>query len=256
MKNIKTLIFFLILSSASFLSAQTNCILACNNLTYVSLDGIGEATIYPTDILEGMYSPECLALFQIALLDSNVDPIIDYAPTLELTCDYVGSYTVAVAVVENGMIGNTCWGTISIQDLNDACNFEVSPGNYALNLSSNYNGPFADEIQLNGVALNEVYYKLFEIPEADVLAGENVITFDGKNTGLNGVSTLDLVLMQQNLLDIVDRGPLEALIGDVDRSGYLGLNDIIQNRKAILGISQGNSEYIFLKSDFVFPTGF
>jgi hypothetical protein len=238
------------------LSGQTVCNLACNSVTNLSLDQNGEATIDPFMILEGNYSQACQDLFQISLTYANGDVIIPYDQSIQVNCDNVGQFTIVIAVIENGIVGNQCWGQIIIEDIIGACEFEVSPGNYALNLDSNFGGPFADEIQLNGSPLNEVYYKLFEIESSDILTGDNIITFDGKASGNNGISTLDLVLMTKNLLSIEDRGPLEALIADVDRSGYLGLNDIIATRQAILGITTGLSEYIFLKSDFEFPSDF
>ncbi|MEM8907413.1 MAG: T9SS type A sorting domain-containing protein, partial [Bacteroidota bacterium] len=73
---------------------------------------------------------------------------------------------------------------------------------------------------------------------------------------LNGVSTLDLILISKHLLGIewLD-SPYKMIAADVNRSGSLTAYDLVELRKAILYITDGfanNTSWRFIEESFVF----
>lgn len=73
---------------------------------------------------------------------------------------------------------------------------------------------------------------------------------------LNGVSTLDLVLIQRHLLGITPLTEADNVIAaDVDNNERLSASDLIALRRAILGVSaefpNGQKSWRFLTSDFI-----
>ena len=74
---------------------------------------------------------------------------------------------------------------------------------------------------------------------------------------LNGVSTFDLVMMQNHILGNAELdSPYKLIAADVNNSGDVTAIDLIELRKLILGIYQelpSNSSWRFVDADFNFP---
>lgn len=75
---------------------------------------------------------------------------------------------------------------------------------------------------------------------------------------LNGVSTLDLILISKHVLGTATlSSPYRLIAADVDKSGGISTLDIIRLRKVVLGISSqfpnGNTSWRFVSADFQFP---
>lgn len=75
---------------------------------------------------------------------------------------------------------------------------------------------------------------------------------------LNGVSTLDLILIGKHILGIqLLSSPYKMIAADVDRSGHISTLDIIKLRKMILHIDEqfpnGNTSWRFVDAAYVFP---
>jgi hypothetical protein len=74
---------------------------------------------------------------------------------------------------------------------------------------------------------------------------------------LNGVSTFDLILLQQHILDIMPlNSPYKRIAGDINRSGTISTLDLVLLRRAILLIDEtfaDNTSWRFVDADFVFP---
>jgi len=73
---------------------------------------------------------------------------------------------------------------------------------------------------------------------------------------LNGVSTLDLVLIQRHILalDELDT-PYDIIAADINGSENVSAADVIELRKLILGVQEGfnsNNSFRFVESNFVF----
>ena len=77
-------------------------------------------------------------------------------------------------------------------------------------------------------------------------------------TPLNGISTLDLVLMSRHILgfDLLT-SPYKIIAADVNKSGSVSTLDIVELRKLILHINDSfinNTSWRFVDKNFVFPT--
>jgi hypothetical protein len=100
MKNLFTNWLFLgFLGMASMTHAQ----IACNSFIQVALSSDGEVDVYPEFVLEGNQTGD----FEISKDGSNFSSFVTY------DCSEIGSSTIAV---RNAQTGNTCWGTIEIED--------------------------------------------------------------------------------------------------------------------------------------------
>ena len=111
------------------------------------------------------------------------------------------------------------------------------------------------EVKLNGNTLENPYELIYSIPKYNILSGDNKIEFFGQNPTVNGVSTLDLVLINRFLFELTIPTPMEALRSDIDKSGFIGVNDMLVLRKLVLGISNDN-EYRFIHENQEFPSDF
>ncbi|MEL6867292.1 MAG: T9SS type A sorting domain-containing protein [Bacteroidota bacterium] len=89
------------------------------------------------------------------------------------------------------------------------------------------------------------------------LGQDYVITPQKDNEPMNGVSTYDLVLMSRHILQVDELdSPYKLIAADVNRSGGLTTNDMVQLRKLILFIDTtfvSNTSWRFIDKDFVFP---
>jgi len=73
----------------------------------------------------------------------------------------------------------------------------------------------------------------------------------------NGITTYDLVLLQQHILsnELLD-SPYKIIAGDINQSGHISTLDMIYLRRLILFVDedfQDNTSWRFVASDYVFP---
>ncbi len=96
---------------------------------------------------------------------------------------------------------------------------------------------WAESVTLNGNLLNESSADVFDIPVADVLPGTNIIEFTSMPNNVNGVTSLDLVLIRRAMIDIAPLMAEGVIPADFDKSGYIGVNDLAMIASNILAIS-------------------
>lgn len=107
---------------------------------------------------------------------------------------------------------------------------------------------WAESVTLNGNPLNESASDVFDIPANDVLPGTNIIEFTSLPNTINGVSSLDLVLIRRALFNIAPL-PVDAVIpADFDKSGFIGVNDLSNLSANILGI------FTSVENSFIHPS--
>ena len=107
---------------------------------------------------------------------------------------------------------------------------------------------WAESVTLNGNALNESSSDVFDIPAADVLPGTNIIEFNSLQNNLNGVTSLDVVLIKRALVNIAPLSVEGIIPADFDKSGFIGVNDIANMTANILGILSG------IENAFIHPS--
>ncbi len=220
------------------------------NYSDLELDENGEGYVSLDFLTGGFLKEECKDDYQLGIEENGV--WVYYSDSIPVNCSHLGNLYV---VIDNFAPEFPKTADIFIVDPNNYCNI-VSPDHLPLSIRTSFSGPWVENVSLNGTSLSQVNTHLFEIPEVDILADNNIISFDGLNTGVNGISTLDQVLTMRHILGFVEPEPLEAILGDIDRSGYLGINDLIETRLAILGIKESISEFVFLQEDIQFDSSF
>ena len=116
MFRLSSLVAAMLLVGIGFNSTlRASCALVCNSGLQVSLNQSGTALITPTTILANGYPSQCSpngpSAFTVTIFAPNGQPI----PTSpSVTCANVGQ-TLTVKVTHTAS-GNSCWGTISIED--------------------------------------------------------------------------------------------------------------------------------------------
>ena len=250
MKNI-FLLLSLLIASITIHAQDCDDPLNCNNFLNFSLDDNGEGTITADMTLEGNFDPDCD--YEISLMVGTT-VLITGTNSLDVDCSYIGEYTLSIA-----NDGGSCWGTINIEDILQVCSTDVGAGNLPLTLQSGNSTAVINNVDMNGNPLSKVFSWLYAIPEADILAGENLIEFpESTNSNPSGsVSTLDLVVMQKMFTDGVEF-PLRAVLSDVDGSNYFGVNDLVTSRELILGIITEfpNSNHLYFPNNYKFSSSF
>lgn len=244
MKNI-LLTFIIFAFALTSLSGQANCILVCNSNVNISLDNMGEATIEPEMVLEGFLDPDCVPFYQVGLQNAAGDIIYPLGDSIVVQCSDVGDYVGVVSIVDNGTVYNSCWVNLTIEDKLDVCTFNTAPGTFPLNISGKKNINYASKVFLNGNELNKVVAGLFEVPKSDIIPGQNEITFESVNSTMNGISTLDYVLIQRIIVELQVPNDNLLVAGDFDKSNFIGIKDLVDIRDLILGIQSDNSFRFF-----------
>ncbi len=219
---------------------QSDCIMVCNSNINVSLNNQGEATLQPEMILEGTIDPACSPFFQIKLTDAAGTIIHPYGPELNINCSDIGDYTATVSVIDNGTVYTSCWTSVTIEDKLNVCTFNTAPNTFPLNIIGKKITNYASKVFLNGNELNKVVTGLYEVPKIDILSGQNEITFESYNSSINGVSTLDLVMIQRVILEIQNPDNF-TIAGDFDKSNFIGVRDLVELRDLILGMQSTNT---------------
>jgi GEVED domain/Secretion system C-terminal sorting domain/Dockerin type I domain len=89
------------------------------------------------------------------------------------------------------------------------------------------------------------------------VVGNYTVTPEKDVNPLNGVSTLDLVLISKHILAVQPlTSPYKMIAADVNRNGTITTADIVELRKMILAIQTNftkNASWRFVDKDFVFP---
>lgn len=153
-------------------------------------------------------------------------------------CDDVGMNTVQIIVTDEAGNSDFCETTINIQ-ANEGCEGSRIAGTVSTEL--------AGDVELVEVMLEDMnsheeryfmtdetgYYQFFNV-ESNV---DYQVSATRNDNPLNGVSTLDLVLIQRHILGFSDlASPYKIIAADINQSGGVSASDITELRKLILGI--------------------
>ena len=185
------------------------------------------------------------------------DLIIDVIPST-FTCNETGIQNITVtATDQDGNVGN-CMTTITINDPNNLCNGgTVTIGGKV----SQENGVEMIDIEMNISGGQTGMIQTDQNGDYDFVnlaSGANyTVTPERDNFHANGVTTFDLVVIQQHILGIAPlSSPYKMIAADANNSGSITTFDIIQIRQIILGILvnyPANNSWRFVESSFVFP---
>ncbi len=181
---------------------------------------------------------ECGTQLDVTTSLSETDPTDSL---LCLTCDDLGISFFPLYAHYEGMVIDTCTGEIELSDPFNVCPPNITDDGDISGRVLTEDGEAIQEveIELEGSGLpmemTDEYgsYAFLDMPtggEYKVKAGKDVLP-------LNGVSTLDLILIQRHIigLDILD-SPYKIIAADINRSNKVTGIDIVELRKLILGV--------------------
>lgn len=255
----------------------------CKKPTPICIDGVsvslmatadgGMAEIWAKSLESGYSKDNCTKYKDLIILlerrsdvpPGQTEPGPDAADVIVVTCDDLPptapSPMLEVVLWVGDEAGNWdyCITTIWVQDNMGACSSGSTANLLALVQTSDHEGIEDVELQISGyTALMSMTNALGYGHLGGIPLGEAITLIPSKNTDpLNGVSTLDLLLMQKHILGIrALNGPFKMIAADVDRNGKVTLSDILELRKRILDPGSsfaGNTSWRFVNADYVFP---
>ncbi|NNF33671.1 MAG: T9SS type A sorting domain-containing protein, partial [Saprospiraceae bacterium] len=183
---------------------------------------------------------------------------------LVLTCADVGEYDVELWVTSSNGAQSSCQTSILVT-ANDAMANGLCGGgmNGIVDIEGNISTLSAENVE--GV---EVQLMGSELP-AEMTSDDGMYAFNDMTTGgsyevipskdddhLNGVSTLDIVMMTRHVLGITEiTSPYLKLAADVNNNGSISATDIIELRKVILGHYDNfpsNTSWRFIDANYTF----
>jgi len=223
---------------------------------------------------EDCTGPLRFTLHRIDQIASGADVPFPNHPALVVTCEDIGFLPVRVyawdsannptAVQPDGTVGGpnytTCDALLQVQDNNGLCTSFTIMGNISGLIMTEEGVPVA------GVAVRPREDLADEMMTTEdnglytfeVSMGENYfVTPYSSEDYLNGVSTIDIILIAKHILGVTPLGsPYKLIAADINHSNSVTTLDLVHLRKAILGISQGfpnNHSWRFVSAAFDFP---
>lgn len=173
----------------------------------------------------------------IAFSDNPNDTVMTFE------CDDIGSNPVDMWVIDNNLNTDFCTAMVIIQDNAGHCPPlpPVQGGLIGGSVLTSDQRPLEEaNINLAGSTLNPEHSDeegKFLFPEMPF--GDDYEVVPGKDgDDINGVSTIDLLIIQKHLLGIAPfQTPYQFIAADANHSGTISATDILELRKLILGIT-------------------
>lgn len=200
--------------------------------------------IWAKDFDNGSFHPcgyEVLHSFAPITLDANKKPVL--VMSRRFTCADLGrrdlNVYVGVVTPTGELVQDFCSTFITIQD-----NFKICPVTRLVVQGSIMNPndePVKDvSVKLEGSEMNMITGTNGTYNFADVTSGGSyIITPSKKDDYLNGVSTLDLVMIQRHILGIEKLDtPHKLIAADVNNDKNISASDLTDLRKVILGVTE------------------
>ena len=230
------------------------------NLTPWDSDGDGTpdmemATITP-DLIDGGSFHSCGYDIQLSFsADVNDTELL-------VSCDDIGEVDIELWVTDENGNADFCTTTIEVQDNNDV---DICDPNSEIvsveGLIYTEDSEEVESVQVGLMGADVIYDMTEETGEYafnDMPVGGDYMVLPYKNDDHgNGVSTLDLVLIQRHILGLGDLdSPYKMIAADVNYSQNISASDIVILRKVILGVYEefpSNNSWRFIDAEYNFP---
>lgn len=232
-----------------------DCLIRAEYMPRLGLEADGELSLTSADLFSSDAGCDDVS-FSITEYDA-----FQPGPWIEnqtIDCDDIGRKLVWFRNNESDVIVTK---EVQILDPLEACGTVLGPNDKLLSLANN--GPqgtfFNHQLELNGSPVERHPSGIgWVIRDTDVLDGQNVLEFISDEFSPNGISTLDQVRGLRIILRDEYDDPIQAVLFDIDQSGYDGINDLITMRQVILGQSQGEgvADAYFFHEDHQFEADF
>lgn len=216
-----------------------------SGIVTVVMPSSGEITIWASDLDEGSFD-NCTPRGDLRFsFSSNVNDISRTYDCDDLPNGIEETFEVTVYVTDADGNQDFCITTITIQDgIEDVCPDNVN--NTTAMLAGNIHTEAAETVEEVMVMLDG---NMAGLPKYDMTKNDGHFAFPSipmsnnykieasrNDNPLNGISTLDLVLMQQHLLGISSfNTPYKYIAADVNNTQSLSAGDLAELRKLILG---------------------
>lgn len=181
---------------------------------------------------------------------------------LTFTCADFGLQPVELWVTDAKGNSDFCTVTVDVQDNDGLC--LTNPIGKIAGTIKTEKGDDVEKViikETNNPAMTSLTSATGKFELSNLAFGKNYKLQPGKNDDLlNGLSTMDLILIQKFILGIIQlKSPYQQIAADIDRSGSVTTFDLIKLRKLILGkdtdLGSLNNSWRFIDADYVFPTG-
>ena len=181
---------------------------------------------------------------------------------LTFTCSDLGIQLIEFWVEDEQGNSDYCTTYISVQDNNGICPTSLTDIGMVAGGIFTESGEMVEDVTVEINTIDPREYLTasdghFEFP--DVPMGQNYTVIPRKDMNvMNGVSTLDIVLITKHIIGVQPLGsPYKIIAADVDRSGTISTLDLVRLRRLILNVDNtlpnGNTSWRFVPADFVFP---
>ncbi|NOT36526.1 MAG: T9SS type A sorting domain-containing protein [Saprospiraceae bacterium] len=212
----------------------------CLGTINISLDHLGEATLYPSDCNAG--STDNCGILKFAFdKEGNVTSQKFYISDIGVT------QSVKLYVIDNAGNYDFCTINVIVSGLNISNKKNIISGNMMnvlLHPLQKVSTNFKFQLQSNNnlYALNLCTpvagnnYALCIDSSFNVSKGNLIGNYSGKNSILEGVSTLDFVTILRDLFGLAELNKLQKIAADVDCNNSINIFDLLEIRRLILGI--------------------
>ena len=165
--------------------------------------------------------------------------------------------TTRVYVFVDGVVVDSCKSTVQLMDVDDLCNDGLVGTVLGTVFTADNEAVPNVLVDLEGsdqsIMTDENGYYAFP----NMIGGDAYVVKPTKDDNpMNGVTTLDLILIQRHILGLSELdSPYDLIAADIDASGSLSGIDIIQLRKMILGIYSefpSNTSWRMVDREFTF----
>ncbi len=180
--------------------------------------------------------------------------------SLSFTCADRGNHPIEFWAMDEAGNSAYCVTVVAVQDNNNICPQQVS-GMIAGDIRTE-EGEFVEDVMvqvssnasLMAYTGNNGFFEILNIP----YGSDYSVQAQRNNDPLNGVSTLDLVLISKHILGVQLLGsPYRMIAADINKSGSISTLDLIALRKMILGVDtafpNGNKSWRFVAAGYDFP---
>lgn len=229
----------------------------------VNLDDNGEVTVNVEDLFVSGHD-NCTDSIDLILVFMDFweegGPLGDTFPSITFTCMDTGENVVYLALIDEAGNFAPCISIITVLDPLNAC------GNNIMGLVSGdiYTEQKLgiEDVQMELQGPDNMYYAngdaygAYAFIPLEFNSGYHLLTPYKQGYPLDGVSTLDIVYIQQHIMGLNALGsPYKHIAADVNQSGSITSADILELKKLILGIygefKKGNN-WRFVDADYIF----
>ncbi len=221
----------------------------CNNGVTVTIQPNGTVTLTPS-MINGGSTDNC----------SQVSKLILQVSPNTFTCQGLGNKTVTLTVTDESGNSGFCSTTVVVQDNFGVCASQSSV-TIAGKIAREGGDPASQKpVTLSGAISINAFTGVdgtFAFPNLP-LGKTYTITPSANTQVLNGVTTLDMVIIRRHILGIEHLAtPYKVIAADVNKSGSVTTFDLVELQKLILNIStkfpNNTPSWRFVDATFEFP---